>query len=136
VLVPLAMPSVFNSLRLLFGLAFGYIMLAETITAGGAAGGIGSIILRAQRLGKPEYIWLVLLIIPIVALAVDRVLFWIQRELFPHQYGGRGVLRRLVRLVLHGWEDVKSLIIAPRSYTEAITSTEAAARATNSDSKR
>ena len=29
VLVPLAMPSVFNSLRLLFGLAFGYIMLAE-----------------------------------------------------------------------------------------------------------
>jgi ABC-type nitrate/sulfonate/bicarbonate transport system permease component len=31
VLVPLAMPSVFNSARLLFGLAFGYIMLAELI---------------------------------------------------------------------------------------------------------
>ncbi|MGA2032123.1 MAG: ABC transporter permease subunit, partial [Thermoguttaceae bacterium] len=31
VLVPLAMPSIFNSLRLLFGLAFGYIMLAEVI---------------------------------------------------------------------------------------------------------
>ena len=35
VLVPLAMPRVFNSLRLLFGLAFGYIMLAELVTEGG-----------------------------------------------------------------------------------------------------
>ena len=31
VLVPLAMPSVFNSLRVLFGIAFGYIMLAEVV---------------------------------------------------------------------------------------------------------
>jgi NitT/TauT family transport system permease protein len=124
VLVPLSMPSVFNSLRLLFGLAFGYIMLAETITTSSAAGGIGSIILRAQRLGKPEYIWLVLLIIPIVALAVDRVLFWIQRELFPHRYGGHGFLRKLARLMIHSWEDVKSLVISPRSYADVIASAE------------
>ena len=38
VLVPLAMPSIFNSLRLLFGLAFGYIMLAEVIKTGGDVG--------------------------------------------------------------------------------------------------
>ncbi len=31
---PLAMPTVFNSLRLLFGLAFGYIMLAEMVKFG------------------------------------------------------------------------------------------------------
>ena len=38
VLVPLSMPGIFNSLRLLFGLAFGYIMLAEQIKFGGRGG--------------------------------------------------------------------------------------------------
>lgn len=128
VLTPLAMPSVFNSLRLLFGLAFGYIMLAETITTGGAAGGIGSIILRAQRLGKPEYIWIVLLVIPFVALVIDRVLFWIQRELFPHQFGGRGLLRSLWRGVVHAAEDMKSLFVRPRSYADAIAPSDAPSR--------
>ena len=36
VLVPLALPGIFNSMRLLFGLAFGYIMLAELIKFGGS----------------------------------------------------------------------------------------------------
>ena len=51
VLVPLAMPSVFNSLRLLFGLAFGYIMLAEVVKFGGESGGLGDIINTSQRRG-------------------------------------------------------------------------------------
>jgi NitT/TauT family transport system permease protein len=128
VLVPLALPSVFNSLRLLFGLAFGYIMLAEIITTSDTAGGIGSIIQRAQRLGKPEYIILVLMIIPIIALAIDRILFWAQRELFPHQFGGSGVLRKLVRGVAHGWEDLKALVVTPRRYADAVASVEASSR--------
>ena len=49
VLVPLAMPSVFNALRLLFGLAFGYIMLAELVKQGDEAGGLGDIIRQSQR---------------------------------------------------------------------------------------
>jgi NitT/TauT family transport system permease protein len=109
VLVPLAMPSIFNSLRLLFGLAFGYIMLAELVKYGGESGGLGDIINTSQRRGQREPILLVLMIIPIVALAMDRALFWIQKELFPHRYGGRGVLNRSVRAILHVWEDVKGL---------------------------
>ena len=70
VLVPLAMPSIFNSLRLLFGLAFGYIMLAEVDADGSEAGGLGDIINLAQgRGGHRTYILLVLMIIPLVALA-------------------------------------------------------------------
>jgi NitT/TauT family transport system permease protein len=107
VLVPLAMPGIFNSLRLLFGLAFGYIMLAELVKFGGESGGLGDIIITSQRRGPKEHILLVLMIIPIVALAMDRTLFWIQKELFPHRYGGRGVLSRCVRALLHAWEDVK-----------------------------
>ena len=109
VLVPLALPSVFNSMRLLFGLAFGYIMLAEVITIGDEVGGLGDIINKSQRRGPLSHIILVLLLIPLVALAIDRLLFWIQRELFPYQYGGAGLLHRLVRALLLVWEDFKGL---------------------------
>jgi NitT/TauT family transport system permease protein len=119
VLVPLAMPSVFNSLRLLFGLAFGYIMLAELVKFGGESGGLGEIIYTSQRRGMTGHIILVLLIIPVVALVIDRSLFWVQRELFPYRYGGRGVLNSAVGGVLHAWEDLKALVIRPASVVGA-----------------
>lgn len=113
VLVPLAMPRLFNSLRLLFGLAFGYIMLAELVTEGGGVGGLGNIINVAQRRGHRETIILVLIVIPAVALAIDRLLYLIQRSLFPHQYGGSGVLHILWRGFMHTCEDIKRWVIAP-----------------------
>jgi len=122
VLVPLALPSVFNSLRLLFGLAFGYIMLAELVKIGGESGGLGDIILTSQRRGITGHIILVLLIIPVVALVIDRFLYWVQRELFPYRYGGRGVLNSAVRGVLHVGEDLKSLVIRPISVAAATAS--------------
>ncbi|MBP7933365.1 MAG: ABC transporter permease [Phycisphaerae bacterium] len=109
VLVPLALPDIFNSLRLLFGLAFGYIMLAELVKFGGESGGLGDIIITSQRRGPKEHILLVLMIIPVVALAIDRILYWAQRELFPHRYGGFGFLHAGVRFVVHLWEDLKGL---------------------------
>jgi NitT/TauT family transport system permease protein len=113
VLVPLAMPSIFNSLRLLFGLAFGYIMLAEVIQTEDV-GGLGSIINFGQsRGGHRTYILLVLMLIPLVALAIDRLLFWTQRQLFPYQYGGDGLLHRGVRAMLRAWEDATALFHKP-----------------------
>ncbi|MDB5389170.1 MAG: cmpB [Planctomycetaceae bacterium] len=120
VLIPLAMPSVFNSLRLLFGLAFGYIMLAETIKLGSESGGLGDIINISMRRGPREHVILVLLIIPLVALGIDRVLIWVQRELFPHRFGGTGILNQCVRACLNGWEDLKGLLLRR---TELATST-------------
>lgn len=105
VLLPLALPSICNSLRLMFGLAFGYIMLAETIKFGNEAGGLGHLINTSIRRGLRENVFLVLLLIPLVALAIDQLLFWFQRQLFPHVYGGRGWLHRGVRAVMHGLED-------------------------------
>ena len=94
VLVPLAMPTVFDSARVLFGLAFGYIMLAEMVKLGSEEGGLGHLIRMSQREGPREHIYLIVLIIPVVALVIDRILFWIQRELFPHRYGGTGISTR------------------------------------------
>jgi NitT/TauT family transport system permease protein len=124
VLVPLAMPSVFNSLRLLFGLAFGYIMLAETIKLGDEAGGLGDIIIMSQKRNIREHIILVLLLIPILALCIDRFLFWMQRELFPHRYGGAGILNKCVRAVMHGFEDFKSLFFKPAPVPGVVAVTE------------
>ena len=82
VLVGLALPDIFNSLRHLFGLAFGYIMLAELINA---QHGLGYLLMTSQRRGLSEHIILILIIIGLLAYGIDRLLFWFQRGLFPHR---------------------------------------------------
>ena len=82
VLVALALPDIYNSLRHLFGLAFGYIMLAELINA---QHGLGYLLMTSQRRGLSEHIILILMIIGLLAYGIDRVLFWFQRGLFPYR---------------------------------------------------
>ncbi len=83
VLIPLALPDVFNSLRLLFGLAFGYIVLAELIDA---RFGLGYIVQVAQRRGPREHIYLVLFVIVTLAFCIDRLLWFAQKKLFPYRF--------------------------------------------------
>jgi hypothetical protein len=82
-------------------------MLAEVVKFGSEAGGLGDLINTSQRLGKREHVLLILLIIPVVALVIDRFFFFVQAELFPYRYGGMGLLDRLLRGVLHAWEDLR-----------------------------
>jgi ABC-type nitrate/sulfonate/bicarbonate transport system permease component len=82
VLVTHALPDIYNSLRHLFGLAFGYIMLAELINA---EHGLGYLLMASQRRGMSEHIILILIIIGLLAYGIDRVLFWFQRGLFPYR---------------------------------------------------
>lgn len=85
VIFPLALPDIVNSLRLIFGLAFGYIMLAEVVNA---KTGIGALIINSQRRGINEHIYLCLFIITMVAWGIDRSIMLLQRQLFPHiQHG-------------------------------------------------
>jgi NitT/TauT family transport system permease protein len=116
VIFPLALPNIFNSLRLLFGIAFGYIMLVEVIKGSSEYGGLGDIINQSQHQAPRNHIYLVLLIIPVVALVIDRFLFLIQRQLFPYQYGGFGILRRALGFCLRCWEDFKSMFRNPVDY--------------------
>jgi NitT/TauT family transport system permease protein len=83
VLIPLAFPDIFNSLRLLFGLAFGYIVLAELIDA---KFGLGYILQVAQRRGPREHIYLVLFVISLLAYGIDRLLWSLQKKLFPYKF--------------------------------------------------
>ncbi len=81
VLIALALPSIYNNLRNLFGLAFGYIMLAELINA---KYGLGYLLSTSQRRGLTEHIILILMIIGLLAFAIDRLLLWFQTQLFPY----------------------------------------------------
>jgi ABC-type nitrate/sulfonate/bicarbonate transport system permease component len=85
VLLPLALPDITNSLRLLFGLAFGYIMLAEVINA---EHGLGSLIILSQRRGPREHIYLCLIIIALLAYAIDRLILYGQHYFFPYRRSG------------------------------------------------
>jgi NitT/TauT family transport system permease protein len=82
VLVALALPDIYDSLRHLFGLAFGYIMLAELINA---KYGLGYLLMTSQRRGLSEHIILILLVIGILAFGIDRALFWLRRGIFPYR---------------------------------------------------
>ena len=82
VLVPLALPGVYTSLRSLFGIAFGYIMLAELINA---RHGLGYMLSLGQRRGHTDHIFLVLILIGLLAWAIDQLLAFFQRGLFPYR---------------------------------------------------
>jgi ABC-type nitrate/sulfonate/bicarbonate transport system permease component len=82
VLIPLALPGIFSSLRNLFGLAFGYIMLAEIVNAGH---GLGFLLMSSQRRGFTEHIFAILILIGLLAYGIDRGLLWFQRGLFPYR---------------------------------------------------
>jgi NitT/TauT family transport system permease protein len=83
VLIALAMPDIFSNLRNLFGLAFGYIMLAELVNA---KHGLGYLLMTSQRRGLTEHIFAILFLIGLLAYGIDRVLYFFQRGLFPYRF--------------------------------------------------
>lgn len=82
VLVALALPDIYKSLRSLFGMAFGYIMLAELINA---PHGLGAMLNVSQRRGLTEHIFLILALIALIAWAIDHGLAYAERKLFPYR---------------------------------------------------
>jgi len=68
VLVAIALPDIWNALRLTFAVGWTYIILAEVIDA---ERGLGALIIGAQRRGPREHIYIVLLIIMVTAFLID-----------------------------------------------------------------
>ena len=87
VLVPLALPTVFNSARVLFGLAFGYIMLVEIVDDALDVGGLGKLLNTNRRMGNTEVMAIILLAIPLVAWMIDQCLSLLQCLIFRWKYG-------------------------------------------------
>ncbi len=86
VLLPIASPEIFQSLRLGFGIGWSYILLAEMVDIGK---GLGGIIISSQRRGPREHIYLVLLVIIVLAFLTDKVWATLGRLLFPYRQKAR-----------------------------------------------
>ena len=86
VLLPVAWPQIFESLRMGFGVGWSYILLAEMVDIGR---GLGGIIIISQRRGPREHIYLVLLVIVAVAFLTDKAWKLTGRYLFPHREAQR-----------------------------------------------
>src|SRR5215218_3260158 len=82
VLIALALPDIFSSLRSLFGLAFGYIMLAELVNA---KYGLGYLLMSSERRAVTEHIFATLRLVALLAYGIDRLLLWLQGGLFPYR---------------------------------------------------
>ena len=82
VLVPLALPDIITSLRFQFGLALGYVMLAEAIDT---PHGIGRMLGDGERRGLIENNYLLLFIIALLAFAIDLIIRTLQRGAFPYR---------------------------------------------------
>jgi NitT/TauT family transport system permease protein len=83
ILLPIAMPKIFDAMRLGFGIGWGYIILAEMVDMGSK--GVGALILISQRRGPKEDIYLVLIAIVIMAFITDKIWEKVDKELFPYR---------------------------------------------------
>jgi len=79
VLVPLALPDIITSLRFQFGLALGYVMLAEAIAT---TSGLGVMLNNNERLGNIEQNYALLFVIALLAFVIDFLIRFFQRGVF------------------------------------------------------
>lgn len=82
VLIPVAAANIFEALRMVIGVGWTYILLAEMVSA---ERGLGYLIITAQRRGPREHVYLVLIVIILIAFATDWLLVRLGRLLFPYR---------------------------------------------------
>lgn len=84
VLVPVALPEIWHSMRLAFGIGWTYLVLAEVVVK---AGGLGDVIDTARRRAMSGRVYLVIVIITLIAWVAD--ILWVRTGaiLFPYRRG-------------------------------------------------
>ena len=82
VLVPVALPSIWHSMRLAFGIGWTYLVLAEVVVK---AGGLGDLIDTARRRAMSGRVYLVIVIITLIAWIADLLWARLGDMLFPYQ---------------------------------------------------
>ncbi|MFZ5639657.1 MAG: ABC transporter permease [Bacillota bacterium] len=85
VLIPAMLPNLMDTLRLMIGWAWTYLVVAELVAANS---GLGYSILKAQRFLKTDVIFVGILVIGILGLLTDRLFAAANKRLFPWAEGG------------------------------------------------
>lgn len=84
ILLPAMMPRVFDTVRMMIGWAWTYLVVAEMVAA---SSGLGYTIIKAQRFLQTDAIFCGILIIGLLGLIIDRVMFLISKSLFSWREG-------------------------------------------------
>lgn len=79
VILPKSLPDIMNTIRIVLGWAWTYVIVAELV---GASSGIGFSILQAERTFQIDRIFVGILILGIIGLIVDTVLTLLNKILF------------------------------------------------------
>lgn len=82
VLVPVALPDIWHSMRLAFGVGWTYLVLAEVVVK---EGGLGDLIDTARRRALPGRVWLAILIITLIAWIADLAWDRVGKLIFPYR---------------------------------------------------
>jgi NitT/TauT family transport system permease protein len=86
VILPALLPSLMNTLRLIMGWAWTYLVVAELIAANT---GLGYTIMKAQRFLNTDVIFVGIIVIGLLGLMIDRCFALLNRKLFPWAEGGK-----------------------------------------------
>lgn len=85
VIIPAMLPRLMDTLRMMMGWAWTYLVVAELVAANS---GLGYSILKAQRYLKTDVMFANILIIGLLGLIIDRTFGWISKRLFAWAEGG------------------------------------------------
>jgi NitT/TauT family transport system permease protein len=82
VLVPVAFPEIWHSMRLAFGIGWTYLVLAEVVVK---TGGLGDVIDTARRRAMSGRVYLVIVIITLIAWVADLIWSRLGNVFFPYR---------------------------------------------------
>lgn len=80
VILPASMPGILDTLRITFGWAWTYLVVAEIVAA---SSGLGFMIMQSQRFLKTSYIIVGIIVIGIIGIVIDIFFKWLYARLFP-----------------------------------------------------
>ncbi|MEB3103374.1 ABC transporter permease [Ferviditalea candida] len=80
VLIPSMLPSLMNTLRLILGWAWTYLVVAELVAVNS---GLGYAIMKAQRFLNTDQIFVGIIVIGLLGLISDRIFAFVNKRLFP-----------------------------------------------------
>ena len=80
VILPASLPGIVDTLRIAFGWAWTYLVVAEIVAAGS---GLGYMIMQSQRFLKTGNIIVGIIVIGIIGILIDVVFKWLYARMFP-----------------------------------------------------
>jgi NitT/TauT family transport system permease protein len=88
IILPASLPGIMDTMRITFGWAWTYLVVAEIVAA---SSGLGYMIMQSQRFLKTAHIIVGILVIGVIGIIIDLLFKWLYGRLFPWMGKGGAV---------------------------------------------